>query len=677
MKSPKINHGISTGLARRLLSAAGFCLISAELFAQVPATGAPAVPAGLSQSAINEIGALLDEKLSRTPAQQKMDSQLVHALKKNRGEAFAPGAPNVQVDVKFEADGRVLVDIDATVTPELLALIQAGGGQVINSFAQFRAVRALVTLTQLETLAGSTNVSYIRRASQAHTNKTDSEGDTTHRAIDARNTFGASGSGVTVGVLSDSVDYYTNLVAAGDLPMINVLPGQSGLGQNRTGEGTAILEIVHDLAPGSSLYFATADPSEAQFAYNILNLWTNGCNIIDDDVIYFDEPPFQDGIIAQAVNTVTANGVLYFSSAGNAGNFDDGSSGVWEGDFVDGGAAGSPIPEMGRLHSFGSATYDRAVNGSQTNGMDMWWSDPLGGSDNDYDLFVLDPTGASVVSSSTGFQNGTQDPHESAGGITNGCRIVIVKFSGAARFLRIALNGGELSIATSGSTFGHCAATNAFAVAAIDQHTAYPNPFTGGAANPFETFSSDGLRHVFFYPDGTAITPGNFSSTGGAIRQKPDIAAADGVSTDVPGFQPFYGTSAAGPHAAAIAALLWSYAPTLTPAEIRTVLTGTALDVNPSGVDRDTGYGIVMAYQALDVVSLSPLNGNVWVDFNYNSTPDIGTYEYPLPTLSEGISAVPNGGTIWIRTAGASAAPITITKALTIQAYDGPATIGN
>src|SRR5208282_5361973 len=114
-------------------------------------------------------------------------------------EPFAPGAPNVRVDVKIEADGRVLVDIDATVTPELLSLIQKGGGRVINSFAQYRAIRALVTLTQLETLAGSTNVSYIRRASQAHTN-IDSEGDTTHQAILARNTFGVNGTGIKVGV---------------------------------------------------------------------------------------------------------------------------------------------------------------------------------------------------------------------------------------------------------------------------------------------------------------------------------------------------------------------------------------------------------------------------------------------------------------------------------------------
>jgi hypothetical protein len=653
---------------------AGFCVVSLQLFAQAPAAGVAAVPAGISENAKSEIAALLQEKAGRTPAQKKMDSQLVHALKNNRGETFAPRAPNVQVDVKTEADGRVLVDIDATVTPELLALIQKGGGQVINSFAQYRAIRALVTLNQLEMLAGTTNVNYIRRASQAHVGKKDSEGDTTHRAIEARNTFGVSGGGINVGVLSDSVDFLAGLQSSNIMPTVTILPGQSGI--TNTGEGTAMLEIVNDLAPGAGLYFATGFGGEAQFAYNILNLWTNGCNIINDDVQYPDEPSFQDGIVAQAVNTVTANGVLYFSMSFNEGNLDDGTSSTWEGDFADGGAA---TEEAGRLHSFGSATYDTVSNGRNTNSVSLWWADPLGGSTNDYDLFLLDPTGSTVVASSTGIQNGTNNPNESVGSVTNGCRIVIVKHNAAAaRFLRIHLNSdgaGRFNIGTSGSIFGHMAVTSAITVAAIDQHSAYPNAFTGGTNNPFQSFTSDGPRRVFFNVDGSPITPGNFSSTGGAVRQKPDIAAADGITTDVPGFAPFYGTSAATPHAAAIAALLWSFSPNLTTAQIRTVLTGTALDVNPVGVDRDTGYGIVMAYPALQVVSFPP--NNVWVDFNYSGSPQSGTFANPYSTLAQGTNAVASGGNIWIRSAGSSAETMSIAKPMKINTYNSTATIGH
>jgi len=665
----------SIKLASRLLVSAGVCLVSLQLFAQAPAAAVTGVPSGLSPNAKREMAALLQEKAGRTPAQQKMESQLVHALKTNRGETFAPGAPNVQVDVKTEMDGRVLVDIDATVTPELLALIQQGGGKVINSFAQYRAIRALVTLPQLETLAGSTNVNYIRRASEGHAGKTDSEGDTTHQAILAKSTFGVNGAGINVGVLSDSVDFLADLQSSGIMPAVTVLSGQSGF--TNSGEGTGMLEIVNDLAPGAGLYFATAKVGgEAQFAYNILNLWTNGCNIINDDFQYYDEPPFQDGIVAQAVNTVSAHGVLYFSMAYNEGNLDDGTSSTWEGDFADGGAA---TEETGRLHSFGSANYDTVSNGRNTNSVSLWWADPLGGSTNDYDLFLLDPTGSTVVASSTGTQNGTQNPYESLGGVYNGCRIVIVKHSAAAsRFVRIHLNSdgaGQFSIGTSGSIYGHMAVTSAITVAAIDQHSAYPNAFTGGTNNPFESFSSDGPRRVFFNVDGSPITPGNFSSTGGAVRQKPDIAAADGVSSDWPGHPSFYGTSAATPHAAAIAALLWSYSPSLTPAQLRSILTGTALDVNPAEWDRDTGYGIVMAYPALYVASQSPPN-NVWVDFNYGGSSQSGTYATPYSTLAQGTNAVATGGNIWIRSAGSSAETMTITKRMQINAYNGAATVG-
>jgi subtilisin family serine protease len=123
-------------------------------------------------------------------------------------------------------------------------------------------------------------------------------------------------------------------------------------------------------------------------------------------------------------------------------------------------------------------------------------------------------------------------------------------------------------------------------------------PFTGSES--LEPFSSDGPRRIFYNPDGTAITPGNVSSTGGRVRLKPDITAADGVATATPGFADFHGTSAAAPHAAAIAALLLSaQAPA---AQIRHALTSTAL---PAATwNENAGYGIIMADRALNALSL-------------------------------------------------------------------------
>ena len=129
------------------------------------------------------------------------------------------------------------------------------------------------------------------------------------------------------------------------------------------------------------------------------------------------------------------------------------------------------------------------------------------------------------------------------------------------------------------------------------------------AAGPGDVFNgtesvrannSDGPRRIFFEPDGTAITAGNFSSTGGELLQKPDLTAATCVTTATPGFSTFCGTSSAAPHAAAIAALMLEAAGSpdqVTFAQLRAgMTTGTAvLDIEATGVDRDSGAGIVMA----------------------------------------------------------------------------------
>lgn len=144
-------------------------------------------------------------------------------------------------------------------------------------------------------------------------------------------------------------------------------------------------------------------------------------------------------------------------------------------------------------------------------------------------------------------------------------------------------------------------------------------PFTGGAANPVQTESSDGPRRIFFSPTGVAFTPGNFSSTGGIVLQKPDITAATGVKTTLPtnsGLNPFFGTSAAAPHAGAIAAQILSYRPGLTPAQVRAALNRSCLNIEAPGFDRDSGFGIVMALTALNVFRAEG-------DFNTNGFSDI------------------------------------------------------
>jgi hypothetical protein len=674
-----------------LISLCGIAIVAsgALLSSSVPKAAAAAQSSDISPEAMAQIAALLQEKMNRTGTQQKMDTQLLYELKMDRGQAIADGIRSLDTDVPVTDDGKAVVDITAAVSDGLLSQLKGNGAEIIS--VQKSSVRASVPIGSLETIAALSDVKFVQpkqdsmtsrisrsKASAGSVSDSDftgranrvqtmlgaalqggetnvagsipptgvgsvtTEGDATHRAFSARGTFHADGTGIKVGVLSNGVTNLAASQALGDLGPVTVLPGQAGTGD----EGTAMLEIVHDIAPGAQLFFATANNGISSFAQNIRDLRTAGCDIIIDDVFYFVETPFQDGTagptntnggaVIQAVNDVTDAGAMYFSSAGNSGNLDDGTSGVWEGDFVDGGPVVNPIlpfEGQGRLHSFGSQTFN-VLNASGGSVNNLYWSDPLGGSDNDYDLFRLNAAGTSVLAASLNVQNGTQDPYEQVGAGAAGNRLVIVQFAGAARFLHLNTNRGRLSIATAGQTHGHAAALNAFGCAATPANLPFgtppnpvgpfPNPF--GPTNASELFSSDGPRRIFFQANGTPYTPGDFSATGGIVRQKPDITAADGTSvTGVGGFgSPFYGTSAAAPHAGAIAALLKSANPAFTPAQIRAALISSAIDIESPGVDRDTGAGIVMAYNAFQALGVA---GTADVEFgavNANEDPGDG-----------------------------------------------------
>jgi len=577
------------------------------LFAAVP------IFAQISDSAQAQIAEIYRFKQSFTAAEQKMSSSLVVASRMARGIDLGNLAQFVDPSL-FDPDGKLQVVVHANLTSNVVTDITANGGELGAHSYQFHSASARMNAEQLLALASNPDVQAIREKEKARTNvgSVTSQGVISHAANKAF-ASGFRGQGVNIGVLSDSASAtrVAALIASGDLPAdVTILPGQDG--GNGSDEGAAMMEIVHDLAPDAKLFFATAFTSAASFASNIEALrFTYHCDIIVDDVTYFNEGVFQDGPIADAVNDVAADGALYFSSAANSGNLTSGTSGTWEGDFLNAGplSALSPIfPFEGgaNVHNFGTAgspqTFDVLTGTTQF--IILKWSDALAQSSNDYDIFVLNSAGTAVTGFSVAAQTGTQDPYEIAfrgAGFPAGSRIVVVQFSGIDRALHVDTERGRLSIGTAGATFGHNAGLNTVSTAATYWNSAHTGtkPFTG-FANPIEVFSSDGPRKVFYNPNGTPITAGNFlfGTNGGTTLQKPDITAADGVSTRTPGFTPFFGTSAAAPHAAAVAALVKSANPSLTGAQIKQILINTALDNMAPGADRDGGYGIVMADKA-------------------------------------------------------------------------------
>jgi subtilisin-like proprotein convertase family protein len=576
-----------------------------------------AVPAHAKPDPMKQIAELQAIKHDLSPGERKLDSRMAVALREKQ-------AVPTEVDISVR-DPKA----------DLLSRLQKLGANVRYVSPRTGAIRANVPASAMRTVAGWQEVARIdpaggsmsahmgpvtttkaeraRTAKQLRAAVVSTEGDRAHGADTARAASKVTGVGVKICALSDGVDSLAESQATGELPAVDILPDQAGGGD----EGTAMLEIIHDVAPGAQLGFATADISEASFADNIRALrFDAGCDIIVDDYLYFHESPFEDGEIAQSVNAVTADGALYFSSAGNEGNTLDGTSGNYEGDFR---GAGRGVGKFaGEAHDFDPGTpvqvFEPLSGDSDYNiPIMLWWADRLGAASDDYDLYLFD-AGGNLVDFAQDVQDGDDDPYEILGtGFGGPLRVAVVKYSGASRYFQLsALRGrfesvpGTPAWVTPGMTRGHSAAAQAFSVAAAPAAAPFgralepgdpPNPagpfpsvFT--AAQLPERFTSDGPRRMFFPAPVT--------------RAKPDITAADGVSTSVPDFSPFFGTSAAAPHAAAIAGLVLSGNPGATYAEIKEAFDATSIDLAPAGVDTRTGHGILRADALLSYTGGTP-----------------------------------------------------------------------
>src|SRR6516165_3234265 len=105
-----------TAIARSSFRAGG-CVALALLFSL---HGASASIGGLSDNVVQQITALEAEKDGRTPAQQKMASQVIYAIRFARDGFIVPGVTNLRsAKLDTDASGRVKLDIRATVTTNL------------------------------------------------------------------------------------------------------------------------------------------------------------------------------------------------------------------------------------------------------------------------------------------------------------------------------------------------------------------------------------------------------------------------------------------------------------------------------------------------------------------------------------------------------------------------------
>lgn len=459
--------------------------------------------------------------------------------------------------------------------------------EIIDQNDEYGILVAYVPLEDIPSLAGCDEVTSLKIVVPAVTNMGSvlTEGDSIHQASDVRLNTPFRGKGIKVGVISDGVDHLSESQVRGDLPPdVHVLRNTVG-----GDEGTAMLEIIHDIAPDAELYFHDGGDTYIGFITALDALSNAGCNIICDDLGHPNQPYFEDGEVARRIKKILkSKDIVFISSAGNN------ARNHYQGLFFD---SGNGLNDFNHGAGQNKETLSFYVPGQTPQKVFsvmvfLQWDDKWGQSSNDYTLVVEDKTN-DIRYYSGESQNGDDDPFEycviqNLGVGKCDFDIYITKDQGSQpKTLEILIypwygvSSESDYIEPRDSIFGHAAVNEVIAVGAIDSQ----DP----GHNEIRSFSSQGPVTIV-HP-----TP--------ELRNKPDICGIDGVSiTGVGGFHsPFNGTSASAPHIAGIAALVWSANPSMTADEVRLALLTTADDRGEPGWDTVFGYGLANATKMLSL----------------------------------------------------------------------------
>lgn len=556
-----------------------------------------------------------------------------------RSDAFEPSDKSVGhhrglvvVNASAAEDGDVLLT-------QLRGLgLQNGaryGNQVAGLFplAKLRAALALDELRAIHAVPGPI----------LNTGLVTSQGDLALQADIARLRDGIDGTGITVGVISDSYDASTFVdvtaaqdVASGDLPNdVQVLSESPLCGSGQVAcidEGRAMLQIVHDLAPGADLMFHTVLASTVDFALAIGNLVAAGADVVVDDVLYLNEPMFEDGIVAQAAEDAVAAGVPYFSAAGNQADssyesaFDNSGEVFCIEVFLPYDDCDPLFERVGPMHDFDPGTevalfQDITIPVGSSLSLMFQWDEPWGNVRNDHIIVLLSHDGASWITMSANDNRTTGEAWEviqyvnyfgDFGGPTGDKFKIAITYDDVDSIVSPAalMKTVHFGSGTSIDTFANNRSTliahaNAPNVAAVGAANWDDTPYNGISPPQLASYSSLGGTPILFGPGGNRLSTPEY-------RDQPRFVAADGVDTTFffndtngDGFPEFFGTSAAAPHAAAVAALMLQSAPGATPQQLNGALAATAIDMGVLGPDPATGAGLIQADAAIDALGTS------------------------------------------------------------------------
>jgi Subtilase family len=560
------------------------------------------------------------------------------------GSRLSAAAVSPDSPARFDTQGRVEADIhyDCAASTPLMAVAAAGlrimGKASLPPLCVIEGWIAPESLPALATVADITRVtlpSYVKyrpplshRITLKSTAQSQAVGaiDGTALTIMHADQFiaqaGGGGGGVLVGVQSQGISSLSTIQARHELPAVKVLTDAAGGSNSQLAdEGTALLEEVHAVAPNADLAFCEPQ-TFVEYTACLQQFANAGAKVMVDDVLFLDQDPMSaNGTDTQAIGQFLAGNpdVALFTSGGN----DNGS--YWEGSYA-------PVPVSSQnlsplscpgsprvdnfVHQFGAGMSQILTNTTSSAisvPLTFAWADPPGQNASNFDILwtnVADPTQSGCVSAagSTGTVV-TQSIILYPG--ANSLQVATPDSSLAGKFLKLWVGGDGLTT-LSVSTAGSLLTPQTFAPGAI---TIGAVNGSDGVGNNIEGFSSRGPITVIF------PTP--------ARIQAPVLVAPDGIRVDAAGTYfasllfpdgNFYGTSAAAPNAAAVAALIRGAFPNLTVAQLMSALQAGATQLGVSVPDDTFGYGRIDAMGALSTLPAPTITSLPDISLDASST---------------------------------------------------------
>jgi hypothetical protein len=582
-------------VARRLCTLLVGVVLTAPAVAVATGGSAAAGPVDSATAAPSKVPSLLRQqadKIAKTLHSGRMAAAQADSLAANVLSVDAAGDLGVQV--------HGLGPATAAQADQLRAL----GARVQTSSADFAAVpgadlpdagliSAMVPYDKLDAVAALPWVATLRPSLRpaVDAGPITTEGNILHKA-DVAQAQGFTGRGVKVGAISGDVDHLAESVARGELP-----PGIQVLRQADydDDEGTAMMEIVHDMAPNATFAYASTRDTNAEYFEAFHILAAAGVDMITEDIALDDEPVFQSGQGVTIAERLARKGIWISSSAGNLGGrhaprVPAKSSGRTPDDAT-GKFSNCPIEPRNTVNLRGTDnTYNLNLLPGATVMPTLQWSEPRAifptegaGGFTDLNLYLMDAAGTTCLAVSDAKQaNGVGDTIE---------QFIYQNTTGAPQQVRLVVDVAGTSSARAVPTLDLRWRALSAGVQTIDppDRAGSMNPdanylqfaTSAAAANasvsvdptavPLEAFSAAGPVQVLT----TTRCPGNKPGPckgipGGRERtaSAPTWTASDGVS--VSGVGPFgagtcpatkqgdcrfFGTSAATPSAAGVAAL--------------------------------------------------------------------------------------------------------------------------